>query len=154
MERRARGLPALYRAKLSALDRQYHNIVEGEVGPLQERLESMGPLLRIGVGAFGDTSSDFGRVIRGLAESRALYQARQTGKPVTDAKTGKILGQYPRVFSTLFIWCQAMCLVERMGHLGAAAQECAARRRVTMAQEERLRKEAEAFFSAYIRGRG
>ena len=106
------------------------------------------------VGAFGDTSSDFSRVIKGLAESRALYQARQTGKPVTDAKTGKVLGQYRRVFSTLFVRCQAMCLVERMGHLGAAAQECAARRRVTMAQEERLRKEAEAFFSAYVRGQG
>ena len=65
VERRARGLPSLYRAKLSALDRQYHNIVEGEVGPLQERLESMGPLLQIVVGAFGDTSSNFGRVIRG-----------------------------------------------------------------------------------------
>ena len=118
---------------------------------MQERLKSMGPLLQIVVGAFGDTSSDFGRVIRGLAESRALYQARETGKPVTDASTGKILGQYRRIFSTPFVRCQAACLVERMGHLGVAAQECAARRRVTMAQEERLRREAEAFFSAYIR---
>ena len=92
MERRVRGLPALKQAKLSALDRQYHNTVEGEVGPLQERLKSMmGPLLQIVVGAFGDTSSNFGRVIRGLAESWALYQARETGKPVTDASTGKIL---------------------------------------------------------------
>ena len=102
------------------------------------------------VGAFGDTSSNFGRVIRGLVESRALYQARDTGKPVTDASTGKILGQYRRVFSTLFFCSQAECLVERMGHLGAAAQECPARRRITKAQEERLRKEAEAFFSAYV----
>ena len=123
------------------------------MGPLQERLESMGPLLQIVVGAFGDTSSDFGRVIRGLAESRALYQAREMGKPVTDADTGKILRQYHWFFSTLFVRCQAACLVERMGNLGAAAQECAARR-VTMAQEERLRREAEAFFSAYIQGRG
>ena len=41
-----------------------------------------------------------------------------------------------------------------MEHLGAAAKECAARRRVTMAQEERLRREAEAFFSAYVQGKG
>ena len=98
------------------------------MGPLQERLKSMGPLLQIVVGAFGDTSSDFGRVIRGLAESWALYQAREMGKPVTDATAGNILGQYRRVFSTLFVRSQAACLVERMGHLGAAAQECAARR--------------------------
>ena len=116
--------------------------------------EIMGPLLQVVVGASGDTSSDFGRVIRGLAESPALYQAREMGKPVTDAGMGKILGQYCQVFSTLFVQCQAACLVERMGHLGATAQECAIRRRVTMAQEERLRREAEAFFSAYVRGRG
>ena len=114
----------------------------------------MGPLLQIMVGAFGDTSSDFSRVIRGLAKSWALYPAGEMGKPVTDTGTGKVLGQYHRVFSTLFVWCQAACLVERMGHLGAAAQECATRRRVTMAQEERLRREAGAFFSAYVLGRG
>ena len=92
-------------------------------------------------------------MIRGLAESWALCRAREMAKLVTDAATGKILGQYRRVFSTLFVRSQAACLVERMGHLGAAAQECVARRRVTMAQEERLRREAEAFFSAYVRGR-
>ena len=41
----------------------------------------------------------------------------------------------------------------RMGHLGQGAREGAGRRRDMMLQEERGRREAEAYFMAYIRGR-
>ena len=40
-----------------------------------------------------------------------------------------------------------------MGHLGQGAREGAGRRRDMMLQEERGRREAEAYFMAYIRGR-
>ena len=46
---------------------------------------------------------------------------------------------------------QASCLLARMGHLGAKG--CEARRRLGMAEEERARKEAEAFFAAHLIGR-
>ena len=41
-----------------------------------------------------------------------------------------------------------------MGHLGEAAQGCAARRDVAKAEAKRLREEAAAFHSAHMRGRG
>ena len=154
MDRRARGLPANYRGKLRALDSQYYNTAEGEVGPCQARLESLGDLLQIVVGAFGEASTDLDRMIRGIAESRVLYLSRQEGRPVTDAWTGQVLGQHRRFFSALFVRCQAACLVSRMGHLGEGAKEAAARRKVWSAQELRTRREEEAFHSAYIRGRG
>ena len=69
MDRRARGLPASYRGKLRAIDRQYYNTAEGEVGPCQARLESLGDLLQLVVGAFGEASTDLDRMIRGIAES-------------------------------------------------------------------------------------
>ena len=56
-----------------ALDRQYYNTAEGEVGPCQARLESLGDLLQIVVGVFAKASTDLGRMIRGIAESRVLY---------------------------------------------------------------------------------
>ena len=56
--------------------------------------------------------------------------------------------------SCLFIRSQASCLLARMGHLGKGANECTARRRVAMAEEERMRKEGEAFYGSHIRGRG
>ena len=154
VDRRARGLPANYRGKLRAIDQQYYRTAEGEVGPCQARLESLGDMLQIVVGAFGEASSDLDRAIRGIAESRVLYLLRQEGRPVTDAWTGQVLGQHRRFFSALFVRCQAACLVSRMGHLGEGAKEAAARRKVWTAQEMRSRKEAEAFHSAYIRGRG
>jgi hypothetical protein len=83
-----------------------------------------------------------------------LYLSRQAGRPVTDAWTGQVLGQHRRFFSCLFVRCQTACLVSRMGHLGEGAKEAAARRKVWSGEEERSRKEEEAFFSAYIRGRG
>ena len=53
-----------------------------------------------------------------------------------------------------FVKSQAACMVARMGHIGEAARECAARRRVAMVEDERMRMEAAAFFSAHVRGRG
>ena len=44
-------------------------------------------------------------------------------------------------------------MLDRMGNLGKGAKGCAARRRLSMAEEERARKEAEAFFAAHVSGR-
>ena len=118
------------------------------MGPCQARLESLGDLLQIVVGAFGEASTDLDRMIR------VLYLSRQEGRPVTDAWTGQVLGQHRRYFSALFVRCQAACLVSRMGDLGESAKVAAARRNVWSSQELRTRREEEAFHSAYIRGRG
>ena len=154
VDRRARGLPNDYKRKLAAIDRQYYNTARGATGPLVQRLESLGELLCLVVGAFGEVSEDLERTIKALAEARALFISRETGVPVSDAKAGWILGQYRRLLSCLFVRSQASCLLARMGHLGEGAKECAARRRVAMAEEERMRKEGEAFYAAHIRGRG
>ena len=111
-------------------------------------------MLGLCVGAFGDCSTDMEMLIRALAQSRALFLSRETGRPLSDIETGHILGQYRRVLSVTFVRSQAACLVTRFGHLGQAARECAGRRRVAMADGERMRQEAAAFHTAHIRGRG
>ena len=153
MNRRARQLPAEYKLKVAKVDREFHGSVPGEVGPLQERLESLGELLCLCVGAFGDISADLERLIGAIAESRALFLSRERGRPLSD-KAGLILCQHRRVLSVVFVRVQAACLVARMGHLGEAAQGCAARRDVAKAEAKRLREEAAAFHSAHMRGRG
>ena len=152
--RRARRLPAEYRAKLAAIDTVYNGTAPGEVGPCVARLERHGDILELVVGAFGEVSSDLDRVISAMAESRVLYLARESGRLVTDGWRSVILGQYRRYFSTLFVKAQAACLTARLGHLGIAAREVAGRRHDLMAQEDRARREAEAFHAAYVRGRG
>ena len=58
--RRARALPAEYRYKLGAIDTAYSGTRPGEVGPCVARLESLGGILELVVGAFGEVSSDLG----------------------------------------------------------------------------------------------
>ena len=160
MDRRARLLPAEYRKKVADVDREYYGTVRGQVGPLQARLEELAgggglqDLLGLCVGAFGDISCDLDRLIRALAESRALYLSREAGRPLSDREQAMILGQFRRVLSVTFVRSQAACLVARMGHLGQAAREAAGRRRVAMVEGVRMREEAVAYHSAYIRGRG
>ena len=45
-------------------------------------------------------------------------------------------------------------MVSRMGHLGEEVRDRAGRRKAAMAIEVRVRREEEAHFAAYIRGRG
>ena len=132
MDRRARLLPAEYRKKVADVDREYYGTVAGQVGPLQARLEELAgggglkeDLLGLCVGAFGDISTDLDRLIKALAESRALYLSREAGRPLSDNESGHILGQYRRVLSVTFVRSQAVCLVARVGHLGQAARELA-----------------------------
>ena len=122
-DRRARGLPALYRKKLQTIDQRYNNTAVGEIGPCENRLAELGCLLQVVVGAFDDISTDLDRIIRAIAESRVLFLSRETGRPVTDGWTGQVLGAHRRFFSALFVRCQAQCLVARMGHLGKQARE-------------------------------
>ena len=105
-------------------------------------------------GAFGDISTKLERLIKALAESRALYLSREAGRPLSDREAGLILGQYRRVLSVCFVRSNAACLVARMGHLGESARECAGRRRVAMAEGVRMSQEAAAYHAAHIRGKG
>ena len=106
------------------------------------------------VGAFGEVSLDLDRVVTALAESRVLFLSLESGRSVTDGWRNVVLGQYRRYFSCLFVRVQAACLCARLGHLGEGARDAAGRRRDLMEQELRAKREAEAYFSAYVRGRG
>ena len=147
MDWRPRLLPADYKKKVADVDREYYGTVPGQVGPLQARLEELAgggglkeDLLGLCVGAFGDISTDLDRLIRALAESRALYLSREAGRPLSDRESGHILGQYRRVLSVVFVRSQAACLVARVGHLGQAARVCGGRWRVAMAERVRMRQ--------------
>ena len=102
---------------------------KGSNTTLVQKLESLGELLCLVVGAFGEVSENLESTIKALAE------AREAGLPVSDTKAGWILGQYRILLS-----CQASCLLARMGHLGEGVKECAATRRVAKTEEMRMRK--------------
>ena len=65
-----------------------------------------------------------------------------------------VLAQYQRFFSVQFVKVQAACLTARLGHLSDGARQAARRRVDLMDQEERARRGGQAFFMAYVKGRG
>ena len=66
---------------------------------------------------------------------------------------GKVIGEVRRAFSVTLVRAQALCLLERLAHLGPGARAAAQRREVTMGLEERRRRERQAFALAN-QGRG
>ena len=49
-----------------------------EIGPGVARLDSLGKILELVVGAFGEASSDLDRTITALVESRLLFLSRES----------------------------------------------------------------------------
>ena len=127
-DRKARTLPALYRGKLANIDLLFYNMVQGEVGPCQERLRSLWDLLQVVVGYWGKVFTDLDRIVRAIAEARMLYRAQETGRPITDHRVSQVLGQHRRSLSAAFFRPQMACLTSRMGHLGVGSREAVARK--------------------------
>ena len=80
--------------KLRRIDEVYNGTGAGEIGPCVARLDTMGDILELLVGAFGEASTDLERVIVAMAESRVLYLSRETERPVTDGWRSVVVGQY------------------------------------------------------------
>ena len=57
-DRRANGLPNLYKNKLVPLDARFDATLPGQRGPLVRRLESYGRVQGLVVGPWGDCSKD------------------------------------------------------------------------------------------------
>ena len=156
VDRRARLLGGEYRRALAKLDRQFHGTAPNQAGPLQRRLEELvgeAGLQGLVVGRWGEGSRDLHNLVQGLAEARALHLARLNGVPTSAGTLAGIIGSYRRILSCTFVRSQESCLLSRMGHLDAGAQEAAARRRLAVRQEQLARDEASAYFAAYVRGR-
>ena len=96
-------MPAGYKKKLADTDRLYYNTRYHGRGWVIGAEAWRTALLCLVVGAFGEVSEDLDRIVRAMAESRALYLSREAGKPVPDSRGGWILGQYRRRLSRLLV---------------------------------------------------
>ena len=153
-DRRAAGLPQLYKKKLVPFDRKFHNTPDGQTGPLVRRLESYGKLKSLVVGPWGDGSKDLHKLVKTLGEVKVAKQARDTGREASDKELGVIISQIRKYLSTSFVRAQSLCLINRLAHLGEGAKAAAGRRSLARKLEVGRRREREASFQAHIRGMG
>ena len=106
VDKRADGLPTLYKGKLTPLDRKYHNTELWQTGPLQRRLESFGKLEGLVVGPWGEGSKDLHSLVKTLAESKVAMMARERGWEASDKEHGVIVSQIRKYLYTAFVRAQ------------------------------------------------
>ena len=105
------------------------------------------------VGQYGEGSQGLHELISLAADSRAKFVAQQRGSPLSDYERSCILGGYRRRLSVTAIRAQAKCLLARLGHIGPGADTAAQRRAQVRGAEQAQKKEMQAFYEAYIRGK-
>ena len=162
VERRAGKLTKEYESVLRGYDVRFHGaapMVRGQpepaAGPLVARFRSYGGLCQgqLVAGPWGDLSPHLHQLLRLFAESRVAAMGRAQGWEAGPNMLGKVMGEMRRAFSVTVVRAQALCLLERLAHLGPGARAAAQRREVTMKLEERRRRERQAFALAN-QGRG
>ena len=104
-------------------------------------------------GPWGDLSPDFHQLLKLFAESRVAAMGRAQGREAGEGMLGKVMGEIRRSFSVAIVRSQALCLLDRLSHLGPGARAAAQRRQQTLGLEERRRRERQAFALANM-GRG
>ena len=88
VDRRSRELPGEYLKKAKDVDRIYGGVGDGQVGPVQRKLESFGPVRGLVFGAFGEASEEVATLVQTLAESRVKAVGLQGGR-VCSGRGGK-----------------------------------------------------------------
>ena len=79
------------------------------------------------------------------AERVTFQDGKRSISPLSDNECICILSQYWQILLVTFVRSLAACLVPRMGRLGEAACDCAARRKVAMVEGVRFWHKAAAY---------
>ena len=153
-DRRANGLPNLYRNKLLPLDAKFHNTQLGQPGPLVRRLESVGRVQGLVVGPWGECSKDLHALVKVLGENKVAARARARWRESSDKELGVVIAQIRKYLSAAFIRAQSLCLLNRLCFLGEGAKEAAGRRDLARRLEVSRKRDSLAHFQAHIRGQG
>ena len=153
VDRRANLLPGEYRKKARDVDRRYVGTPEGEVGPVERKLEQYGDLQGLVVGAFGEGSDDLHNLVQVMAESRVRAMGLARGRPGTETELGVVVGQVRRRISVASVSAQAECLLARLSYVGEGVVQADKRRQWVAVEERKMRWEKEAQFLGRVRKR-
>ena len=151
-ERRARLLTNEYEAKLRKYDVRYHGAVPNMRGhpqppppwPLVQRFRGF-EFSKLVVGPWGDASEDLHQLLKLFAESRVENSARGMGYVSGEGELGQVMGDIRRCTSVTIVRAQALCLLERLSHMGPGARAAGERRKILQRLQERQRQQRQAY---------
>ena len=154
VDKRARLLQGEYRRKARNVDREFVGTPEGEVGPVERRLNEYGDIIGLVVGSWGEGSEDLHNLVQMLAEARVTSQCLARGLPATQADLGSVIGQVRRRLSVASVRANANCLLARLSLLGEGAKQAQHRRQSQAWEEEKMRRELQANWVGRVRHHG
>ena len=130
---RASLLPTEYTNKAKASDRRQNGTNEGEIGPVQQKLISLGDIRGLVFGNFGELSEDGHSLIAAMADSRARVACSARGNNSfikdEDCHHSNIMSGIRRKISVAAVKAQAFSLLGRLQQLGPGMRSAAGRRR-------------------------
>ena len=160
--KRAAKLTYEYEKKLWTYDERFHGAdprpdgrrrgqEEPQPGSLVTRLRGYDTLCegQLVAGPWGDLSPHLHALLKLCAELRVEKMSQAQGWEAGPGALGKVMGEIRRGFSVTVVRGAAMCLLERLAHLGPGAKAAAERRQLTLRLEERRRREREAYYMAH-----
>ena len=130
VEARADDLPADYLRKARETDRNYCGTPQGEQGPVERKLLSFPPLLKLVVGPFGECSQDLHELLETMAEMKTQFQSRSRGEMESEWKIASNLSYLRRQLSV----CAVRAVADSLLALVLVAER--SRRAQAMASEE------------------
>ena len=154
MERRAARLQGEYRRPLHRLDQRYHATPEGQVGPLQRRLEGFGQLQGWVVGSFQEVSKDLHHLLECLADSKLKARGLARGREGDEWERSLILHEFRRELSLVAAKAVSACLLGKVSKLGDGHRQAARRRAWAKHESERREAALKAHWAANVQGRG
>ena len=154
VELRADCLPAEYLRKAKEADRTYCGTPQGDQGPVEAKLRSFPPLLKLVIGPFAECSQDLHELINTMAESKTQHQWRSQGLMESEWRLASNLTYLRRQVSVCAVRAVADSLLNRLQQAGYArgAAQAAKRRAEALGREERGRRERAAHWMLHTRG--
>ena len=145
---RAGQLQQEYLGKARAADRR-QGVQEGEVGRVEQKLISLGPIQGIVAGQFGEVSEATHSLLDVLATSRVRVAGPTRGRRgrlrSEDGERAVAMSTLRRHLGTMTVRCQASSLLGRLETLGPGGAAAVGRRQQAVEVERRWRRETQAF---------
>ena len=132
VDKRANELNAEYIKKARNTDQKYCGTLQGNTGPVETKLGSLGEVKGVVVGAFGEGSEDLHSLIHHLAISRVRVAGPQKGRRgqvrTEEAELALTTSFLRRTLSVVGVRAQARLLLGRLEVIGPRAAAAAGRR--------------------------
>ena len=156
VELRADKLLAEYLKKARDCDQDYRGTARGTIGPVEAKLRSYPPLMKLVSGLNEEFSGDTHKLPQTVADFKAQYQCRSQGLDEFEWRVVSNLFYLQRQLSICAVRSVAdslFCHLQQAGVGPGRGDRLAAQHRaVAMAQQERGRKERAAHWLQHIRG--